>query len=197
MFLNGALDDVSKVVVPPPVVQKSEGPAWGGAKVAKGSASLRDIQDEQRKVIDTKLLKLRDPVEDPSGESSGGKLRLSSFIQSNPIPMSQTAFVSDVEKNTPPWAASGTPPRLRPSLRDIQLQQGKQPLALSHSPKTTTTGFSVMTGQGSPSESSCPSRWFRPEIETPSSIRSIQIEERAIKDLKRFYSNVRVVKNQS
>ncbi|KAK4707428.1 hypothetical protein R3W88_033029 [Solanum pinnatisectum] len=197
MFLNGALDDVPKVVVLQPVVQKSEGPAWGGAKVAKGSASLREIQDEQSKVIDTKLLKLRDPVEDPSGDSSGGKLRLSSFIQSNPIPMSQTASVSDVETNTPPWAASGTPPRLRPSLRDIQLQQGKQPLALSHSPKTTTTGFSVMTGQGSPSESSCPSRWFRPEIETPSSIRSIQIEERAIKDLKRLYSNVRVVKNHS
>ncbi|XP_055818492.1 uncharacterized protein LOC129887419 [Solanum dulcamara] len=196
MFLNGALDDVFKVELPPPLVQKSEGPAWGGAKVVKGSASLREIQDEQSKV-DTKPLKLRDPVEDPSGDSSGGKLRLSSFLQSNPIPMSQTASVSDVEKNTPPWAASGTPPRLRPSLRDIQLQQGKQPLALSHSPKTRTTGFSVMTGQGSPSESSCPSRWFRPEIETPSSIRSIQIEERAIKDLRRFYSNVRVVKNQS
>ncbi|MCD9645409.1 hypothetical protein HAX54_034291 [Datura stramonium] len=197
MFLSGALDDVSKVVVPPPAVQKSEGPAWGGAKVAKGSASLREIQDEQSKVIDTKPLKLKDPVEDPAGDSSGGKLRLSCFIQSKPIPMSQAASVSDVEKNTPPWAASGTPPCLRPSLRDIQLQQGKQPLALSHSPKTRTTGFSVMTGQGSPSESSCPSRWFRPEIETPSSIRSIQIEERAIKDLKRFYNNVRVVKNQS
>lgn len=197
MFLNGALDDVSKAVVPSPLVQKSEGPAWGGAKVTKGSASLREIQDEQSKVIDRKPLKLRDPVEDPSGNSSGGKLRLSSFIQSNPIPMSQTAAVSDVEMNTPPWAASATPPRLRPSLRDIQLQQGKQPLALSHSPKTTTTGFSVMTGQGSPSESSCPSCWFRPEIETPLSIRSIQIEERAVKDLKRFYSNVRVVKNHS
>ncbi|CAN4091448.1 unnamed protein product [Withania somnifera] len=197
MFLSGALDDVSKVVVPPPVVHKSEGPAWGGAKVVKGSASLREIQDEQSKVRDKKPLKLRDPVEDPSGDSSGGKLRLSSFIPSNPIPMSQIASVSDVEKNTPPWAASGTPPLLRPSLRDIQLQQGKQPLALSRSPKTRTTGFSVMTGEVSPSESSCPSRWFRPEIETPSSIRSIQTEERAIKDLKRFYSNVRIVKNQS
>ncbi|KAJ8528968.1 hypothetical protein K7X08_035803 [Anisodus acutangulus] len=197
MFLSGALDDVSKVVVPPLVVQKSEGPAWGGGKVAKGAASLREIQDEQSKVIDTKPLKLRDPAEDPSGDSSGGKLRLSSFLQSNPIPMSQTSTVSDVEKNTPPWAASGTPPLVRPSLRDIQLQQGKQPLAVSHSPKTRTTGFSVMTGQGSPSEPSCPSRWFKPEIETPSSLRSIQIEERAIKDLKRFYRNVRLVKNQS
>ncbi|KAF3614707.1 hypothetical protein FXO38_35500 [Capsicum annuum] len=196
MFLSGALDDdVSKVVIPPPFVQTSEGPAWGGAKVAKCSASLREIQDEQSKVIDMKPLKLRDPVEDPSGDSSGGKLRLSAFIQSSPIPMSQAASVSDVEKNTPPWAASGTPPCLHPSLRDIQLQQGKQPLALSHSPKTRTTGFSVMTGQGSASESSCPSRWFRPETETPLSMRSIQIEERAIKDLKRFYSNVRVVKN--
>ncbi|XP_060197497.1 uncharacterized protein LOC132626594 isoform X2 [Lycium barbarum] len=197
MFLSGALDDVPKVVVPPPVLQKSEGPAWGGAKVKKGSASLREIQDEQSKVIDTKSLKLRDPVEDPSGDSSGGKLRLSSFLQSSPIPMSQTPSVSDVEKNTPPWAASGTPPLVRLSLRDIQQQQGKLPLALSHSPKTKTTGFSVMTGQGSPSETSCPSRWFKPEIETPSSLRSIQIEERAIKDLKRFYSNVRIVKNQS
>nr|GLL27197.1 uncharacterized protein LOC109156633 [Ipomoea trifida] len=54
-----------------------------------------------------------------------------------------------------------------------------------------------MSGQGSPSDSSGLNRWFKPEVEMPSSIRSIQIEERAIKDLKRFYSSVKVVKNQS
>lgn len=54
-----------------------------------------------------------------------------------------------------------------------------------------------MTGQGSPSESGGMNRWFKPEIDSPSSIRSIQIEEKAIKDLKRFYSSVRIVKNQS
>ncbi|KAL2503170.1 ankyrin repeat family protein/regulator of chromosome condensation (RCC1) family protein [Forsythia ovata] len=105
----------------------------------------------------------------------------------------RTTPVSEGERNTPPWAASGTPPSLsRPSLRDIQLQQGKQH-GISHSPKTRTTGFSVMSGQGSPSESVGVNRWFKPEIDAPSSIRSIQIEERAMKDLKRFYSSVRIL----
>lgn len=59
-------------------------------------------------------------------------------------------------------------------------------------------GFSVPpTGQGSPSDSPGMNRWFKPEVEATSSIRSIQIEERAIKDLKRFYSSVKVVKNPS
>lgn len=75
--------------------------------------------------------------------------------------------------------------------------QGKQLLGVSHSPKNSTTGFSVMNGPGSPSEAAGSNRWFKPEVDAPSSIRSIQIEERAIKDLKRFYSNVRIVKNQS
>jgi hypothetical protein len=76
-------------------------------------------------------------------------------------------------------------------------KQGKQQQILSHSPKTRMTGFSVSTGQGSPSDSAGLNRWFKPEVDTPSSIRSIQIEEKAIKDLKRFYSSVKIVKNQS
>jgi len=68
---------------------------------------------------------------------------------------------------------------------------------MAHSPKTTTAGFSVSTGQGSPSDAGTPSRWFKPEVESPSSIRSIQIEEKAMKDLKRFYSSVRIVRNHS
>lgn len=75
--------------------------------------------------------------------------------------------------------------------------QEKKQHTLSHSPKTRTTGFSVNSGQGSPSDSAGLNRWFKPEIEATSSIRSIQIEEKAIKDLKRFYSNVKVVRNQS
>lgn len=58
----------------------------------------------------------------------------------------------------------------------------------------------MSSGQGSPSDSSGGgggvNRWFKPEVEAPSSIRSIQIEEKAMKDLKRFYSSVKVVKNQ-
>jgi len=60
-----------------------------------------------------------------------------------------------------------------------------------------TTGFAVTSGQGSPSDSAGMNRWFKPEVDAPSSIRAIQIEEKAIKDLKRFYSSVKIVKNQS
>lgn len=78
----------------------------------------------------------------------------------------------------------------------ILLFQEKKQQTLSHSPKTKTTGFSVSSGHGSPSDSGGLNRWFKPEVAAPSSIRSIQIEEKAMKDLKRYYSSVKVVKNQ-
>ena len=73
----------------------------------------------------------------------------------------------------------------------------KKQQSLSHSPKMKTSGFTVATGQGSPSESPGANRWFKPEVDAPSSIRSIQVEEKAMKDLRRFYSNVKVVRNQN
>lgn len=198
MFLSGALDDVPKSVAPPPSVVKCEAPAWGGANISKGSPSLREIQNEEFKRCEIKPPKCKDPVEPISQGSKGRKPRLSLSLASSPIPVvaARSTQVADGEKNTPPWSASGTPPSLsRPSLRDIQLQQGKKQQVLVHSPKTRTSGFSLANGQGSPSDSSGSNRWFKPEVETPSSIRSIQIEEKAIKDLKRFYSSVKVVKN--
>ncbi|OMO62649.1 Regulator of chromosome condensation, RCC1 [Corchorus olitorius] len=200
MFLSGALDDTPKQVTPPPPTPRSEGPAWGGAKVSKGSASLREIQDEQSKIHVSQLPGSKNQVEEHFDSRNEGKILLSSYLQSKPIPVisGQVSQTSDMERSTPPWAASGTPPHLsRPSLRSIQMQQGKQHQTLSHSPKIKTAGFSVATGQGSPSDSPGMNRWFKPEVEAPSSIRSIQIEERAMKDLKRFYSSVKVVKNQS
>lgn len=202
MFLSGALDDTPKIVVPPPpLTPKSEGPAWGGAKISKGptgmTTSLREIQDEQGKTVESKpVARKKEHLEGLPDVKTGGKLSLSSFLPSNPIPMGPT-LSPDAEKSTPPWVASGTPPLgSRPSLKSIQLLQEKKQQTLSHSPKTRTTGFSVTSGQGSPSDSAGLNRWFKPEVDAPSSIRSIQIEEKAMKDLKRFYSSVKVVKNQ-
>jgi hypothetical protein len=77
--------------------------------------------------------------------------------------------------------------------------QEKRHHGISHSPKTRTSGFSIPPG-GSPEvggvKDNVPNRWFRPETDAPSSIRSIQIEEQAMKDFKRFYSSVRIVKPQ-
>ncbi|GMJ11277.1 hypothetical protein like AT3G03790 [Hibiscus trionum] len=198
MFLSGALDDAPKHVPPPPPTPRSVGPAWGGAKVLKGKASLREIQDEQSKLQVNWLNGSKNPAEDRIDDRNEGKILLSSFLPSKPISVAsiQASEASDVENSMPRWAASGTH-LSRPSLRDIQMQQGKQLQSLSHSPKTKVSVFPTATGQGSPSDSPAMSRWFKPEVEATSSIRSIQIEERAMKDLKRFYSSVKVVKNQS
>lgn len=131
MFLSGALDDAPKYIVPPPPSPKSEGPAWGGAKIPKGFASLRAIQDEQSKTKDSQSTRNRGHAEDPFNARSDGKILLSSFLPSKPIPVvsipvvaTHTSVASDGERGTPPWTASGTPPLLsRPSLRDIQMQQ--------------------------------------------------------------------------
>lgn len=126
MFLSGALDESPKEVVPPPT-PRNEGPAWGGvAKFMKGSTSLREIQNEQSKIKGNKPAVVKDKVDDLSDFGSGGKIKLSSFLHSSPIPVAstQSSLATDGEKNTPPWAASGTPPQpTRPSLRDIQMQQ--------------------------------------------------------------------------
>lgn len=126
MFLSGALDDNPKPVPSPPT-PKSESPAWGGAKVAKASASLREIQDEQSKVkVNRPARNNKDQLEDLPNSRDEGKVLLSSFLPSKPISMvsTQTQQASDADKGTPPWAASSTPPSLRrPSLRDIQMQQ--------------------------------------------------------------------------
>ncbi|KAI3696818.1 hypothetical protein L6452_29388 [Arctium lappa] len=200
MFLNGALDDTPKKDPSPPPTPKSEGPAWGGAAILKGSTSLRKIQDEQGKTMGIKpTARKKDALEVLHDVGIGEEYTLSSFFPSKPIPVASIASqVPDVERSTPPWVSSGTPPLGScPSLRGIQLQQVKKQQTLSHSPKTRTTGFSPITGQGAPSDSVGSNRWFKPEVETPSSIRSIQIEEKAIKDLKRFYSSVKIIKNES
>ena len=126
MFLSGALDDTAKDVAPTPPTPKSEGPAWGGAKISKEHTSLRDIQDEQSKIKVNQPARSKDQVEHFSDGKSDGKIPLSSFLPSTPIPVVSvhTSQPSDGETSTPPWAASGTPPQVsRPSLRDILKQQ--------------------------------------------------------------------------
>ncbi|CAL1382369.1 unnamed protein product [Linum trigynum] len=195
LFLSGALDEAAEEAAPPPPpTPKNEGPAWGGAKISKGRSSLRAIQDEQSKTLGSNP-KNNTLVEESKGD---GKVSLSAFISSKPIPMAppSTSLTSDVDKGTPPWVSGTSPLMSRPSLRDIQMQQkGKQHQNICHSPKTSTTGFAITTGQGSPLDSPGMNKWFKPEVDAPSSLRSIQIEEKAMKELKRLYSNVRIVRN--
>ncbi|KAK9905380.1 hypothetical protein M0R45_000220 [Rubus argutus] len=168
-----------------------------------GFPSLRDIQDEQIKIKERQPTRNKDHSEDPVITKSDGKILLSSFLPSKPYQpqyqLSQPLLRWHLkEKEVHLLGLLQELLRFfRPSLRDIQMQQGKQQQSLSHSPKTKTTGFSVTNSQGLPLDSSGLNRWFKPEVDAPSSIRSIQIEEKAMKDLRRFYNSVKVVKNPS
>ncbi|KAK8957310.1 Ultraviolet-B receptor UVR8 [Platanthera zijinensis] len=198
LFLSGALDDTPKDIPPP--TPKYEGPAWGGAKSAKGPTSLRDIQNEQSKTKDV-YMRPKEILDDSDEVLSFRQVRLGSFMTgspSTPVAVKPTPPepALEGEKSAPPWSSSGTSPIYPPSLRNIQMQQEKKHQSNSHSPKTTS-GFTI-AAHVTPSESGAtvPSRWFKPEAEPPSSIRAIQIEEKAMKDLKRFYSSVSLVRIQ-
>lgn len=215
LFLSGALDDTPKPSLPAPAVPatpKPEGPAWGGVKITKGPASLRDIQTEQSRTNEPASAKAKDRHEN-SPDSAGRATRLSSFIpdaRSSPVAVvaparAAVAPSSEGDRSTPPWSSSATSPNVsQPSLRDIQqMQQKRHHGGVSHSPKTQTSGFCIPPHGGAPEaaggggvKDNVPNRWFRPETDAPSSIRSIQIEEQAMKDFRRFYSSVRIVKPQ-
>lgn len=128
MFLSGALDDTPKPKPAPPPMPKYEGPAWGGAKFIQGQTSLRDIQNEQKKTIETVPISSKSRPEDPPEPTNSGKILLSSFLPNIEIPINilpeRGVPLSEGEKGTPPWSSSGTSPgQNRPSLRDIQMQQ--------------------------------------------------------------------------
>lgn len=226
VFLSGALDDAPKVAVQAPSPPKVEGPAWGGARISKDSTSLLEIQGEQilesnipltpessrgplkcvgkGKSSECELIKkskgLADVYEMGINEPETDHIRipLNQLVRASaPIAVipSKVTSGSDAEKSTPPWA--GTSPLMsRSSLREIQMQQVKQ---------KTKSSVDLFAASGSSSkldpslnvgkDSAC--RWFKPEVSTPSSIRCIQIEEKAMKDLRRLYKNVKLVKQDT
>ncbi|XP_042511641.1 uncharacterized protein LOC122086729 [Macadamia integrifolia] len=240
MFLSGGLDDDPKHSAPPPLMPKNEGPVWGGAgaKISKGSTSLREIQTEQSKTKQSEPSRaVKDLSEDlVDGRSGCGPIRLSCiasgqhFFKYSELPLSaceetavgnrlylnfklssavigsyQVSFVKCCWISVDQFPNTSTVIRYCSKrfsvdgifgVRDVlKRKTEKNHHVLSHSPKSKTSGFAVSSGQGSPSETASPNRWFKPEVDAASSIRSIQIEEKAMKDLKRFYSSVKLVKN--
>ncbi|KAJ7539741.1 hypothetical protein O6H91_11G107500 [Diphasiastrum complanatum] len=219
-FLRGALDARPELPVQIPNTTKKEGLAWGGVQVQKGPASLRDIQTQQtaeagRQKPDATIKQLQGDVF-PSAHSemeqtedvpSGKRISLSSLVRSAPIAVTPAKSSSlNPEQSPPPWAGL-SPGTSAPSLRDIQMQQVKnkaqqRQLSSFGSPKTgsplssltLSTGCSNLTADvASTTDSS--NRWFKPDMASPSSIRCIQIEEEAMKELRRLYKDVKLVKN--
>ncbi|CAK9191892.1 unnamed protein product [Sphagnum troendelagicum] len=212
MFLSGALEAPPKLLNPsPPPLVKVEGPAWGGAPVPKTSASLKEIQTQQTVEVSGQRGELASVVETRCDEGDGGGLRLplSSFVRSSaPIAVTPPKVASGLhpENSPPPWAGA-SPGTSAPSLRDIQLQQVKhkaqqRPLNARGSPQLScpvglmaiSPAVTVQNPDHGSLSIDLPNRWYRPETASPSSLRCIQIEEEAMKELRRMYKNVKLVR---
>ncbi|KAL3696325.1 hypothetical protein R1sor_010401 [Riccia sorocarpa] len=219
VFLSGALE-APKVLPPcPPVTPKVEGPAWGGVNIPKGSASLLTIQKQQRsepKIDFGKALKVGSgkgsadrgsssskpldpgPAVADEADTSTTRIPLSQFVRTSPIAVSSRGSARGQPDNSPPPWAAATSGITAPSLRDIQMQQGKSKVShrsqVRGSPQIgSPLGPSVTSSTTSEVGSSeTPNRWFKPESTGTSSIRCIQIEEKAMKELRQMYKNVNV-----
>ncbi|KAG0555654.1 hypothetical protein KC19_12G185700 [Ceratodon purpureus] len=145
-------------------------------------------------------------------EIDGSVLRvpLSEFVRSSaPIAVTFSKNSQGLHpENSPPAWAGRSPGTSAPLLRDIQVQQVKQhkaqqrPLASRGSPQLTSPLGSMISAPGGSSQISdhaspsteAPNRWYKPEIVNPSPIRNIQKEEEAMKDLRRLYKSVKIVR---
>eukprot|EP00246_Nothoceros_aenigmaticus_P014860 TRINITY_DN5887_c0_g1_i2.p1 TRINITY_DN5887_c0_g1~~TRINITY_DN5887_c0_g1_i2.p1 ORF type:complete len:124 (-),score=19.46 TRINITY_DN5887_c0_g1_i2:157-528(-) len=113
---------------------------------------------------------------------------------------------SSVENSPPPWLGTSTG-SVR-SLRDIQMEQGKHKLSQRStgwgSPQLSSPLGSLYGAGVVPvltvdhnSSTECPNRWYKPDEASPSSLRCIQIEEQAMKELRQLYKNVKLVKQDN
>ncbi|BBN02425.1 inhibitor of Bruton tyrosine kinase [Marchantia polymorpha subsp. ruderalis] len=134
-------------------------------------------------------------------EASSTRVPLIQFVRTSPIAVNpRSSSRGQPDNSPPPWAAA-TPGTNALSLRDIQMQQVKSK-ANQRTPQVrgspqlgSPLGPSVPSTGGTGSEASStdtPNRWFKPEVAGPSSIRCIQIEEKAMKELRQMYKNVNV-----
>eukprot|EP00850_Spirogloea_muscicola_P006477 SM000030S11486 [mRNA] locus=s30:883932:890292:- [translate_table: standard] len=139
-------------------------------------------------------------------DDTGHVLRvpLSQFVRSSPIAVSMKNVSPKKDSEHLPAWSRGSAADTTPSLRDIQVQQeqknqqrkqavsragshvgsplssGTSPIvAAHHSPHADSLGTSL--------SSASPSRWYRPEEASLTSLRSIQMEEEATSHLRRAF----------
>eukprot|EP00898_Chlorokybus_atmophyticus_P005171 jgi/Chlat1/5655/Chrsp37S00872 len=193
-------------------------PAWGGITQAINSATkLSDIQQQQQQQqlnMNGSSSALRQHASSNSKGASSSqsvtddeearqRLSLAQFVKKTPAPKVKTTVGSPVS-----WQTTST--STVPSLKDIQsreerlVAQRRRSIgpALSDSTSATPPSRDV-PGMLSSSPSSLsspltlpdqsPNRWYRPSEPTPSSLRKIQVEETAMKELRKRYGSVRIV----
>jgi hypothetical protein len=205
------VNSVGKSIVssPNPILEKGEG---SGSKIRIPPAVLSSGKTSSS-TGRVNLGRSESASESAVSEKDGNVLRvpLSEFVRSSaPIAVAAAKQSQGLHpENSPPAWAGRSPGTSAPLLRDIQVQQVKQhkaqqrPIASRGSPQLSSplslmvsapgSSSQIFDGHASPSTET-PNRWYKPEVANPSPIRNIQKEEEAMKDLRRLYKTVKIVR---
>lgn len=147
------------------------GPAWGKHSSGSPGLKLTDIMHQQEttgKPIRTN----KDTALSSKALSrhSAPKVSLVDFINKPQV----------AKKSGPAWGGIGaTPPSLtKPSMQDIQDEQGSRRQRWPHSAKS---------GASASLSSTAPSRWYVPDDHVVQGMREIQIEEQAAQEIGKLY----------
>eukprot|EP00249_Psilotum_nudum_P024625 c29240_g2_i1 orf=360-1031(-) len=183
--------------------------------VAEVNSSGKTMDKKHLSVARNKTLEANGQLVDEEC-SSRTRIPLSQFVRSSapiaftPVKATKVVLGTNLGSSPPPWAGT-SPIASAASFKDIQMQQVKHKSQQRHgalqgnphcdslidsltSPARSASAVSEHAA-GSPTEqTNC---WFKPEITKPSSIRCIQIEEKAMKELRHFYKNVKLVQNDN
>lgn len=142
-------------------------------------------------------------------DTGGCRVSLSQFMRSStpiavkPLKAAKLACGENSDSNLTPWAGT-SPVTSASSFKEIQMEQVKhkaqQRHSGTHSSPKPSSPISLLNFTATPSSSDrgvgekVASRWYKPDTDSASSIRCIQIEEEAMKELRRIYKNVKVVR---
>ncbi|KAH7351537.1 hypothetical protein KP509_19G001900 [Ceratopteris richardii] len=127
-------------------------------------------------------------------------IRTSTPIAVMPVKSVKAAASGNPDSSPTPWAGT-SPLASTSSFKDIQMEQVKGKQQQKYNIKQTVSSVSdqntllTNTSSAEKVDEQTPSRWFKPDTQSPSSIRCIQIEEQAIKEIRRMYKNVKVVRS--
>lgn len=142
-------------------------------------------------------------------DAGTSRLSLSQFIRTSapiavtPVKATKAASSMNPDSSPTPWAGT-SPLTSASSFKDIQMEQVKYKTQQKHGGTQGTLSPSNPVGLMNMSASlssvekgvdeKVTSRWYKPDTRSPSSIRCIQLEEEAIKELRRMYRNAKVVR---
>lgn len=174
-FLSGELE--KKHQIEETQETACSGPVWGKQPTEPSEVKLTDIMHQQETTVKSfRTNKEIAVISKTPSRNSAPKVSLFDFMTKPQV----------TRKSGPAWGGIGaTPPSsAKPSLQDIQVEQGSRRPRWPHSARSNVAA---------PLSTTAPSRWYTPDDDhVVQGMREIQIEEKAAQEIGKLYKGATV-----